>query len=137
MQEIEFYCKKCRKTMKMSYELTGDKDAPVMNGLSIVKNRDRFCHSKKTYPYALRLMSLLNSNSFIYSYTFYSNSHFKTYILIALSQMVQANTLTKESLVWKEGMAEWVEAGEVADLNSIFGSTPPPIPGKVPPIPNA
>ena len=25
MQEIEFYCKKCRKSMKISYTLTGDK----------------------------------------------------------------------------------------------------------------
>ena len=41
MQEIEFYCKKCRKTMKMSYELTGDKDAPVMNGISFR------CHTNK------------------------------------------------------------------------------------------
>ena len=36
MQEIEFYCKKCRKSMKMSYTLTGDKDAPAMNGISIL-----------------------------------------------------------------------------------------------------
>ena len=35
MQVIEFYCKKCRKSMKMSYTLTGDKDAPAMNGISI------------------------------------------------------------------------------------------------------
>ena len=35
MQEIEFFCKKCRKTMKMSYTLTGDMDAPAMNGISI------------------------------------------------------------------------------------------------------
>ena len=41
MQEIEFYCKKCRKSMKMSYELTGDKDTPVMNGISIR------CHTHK------------------------------------------------------------------------------------------
>ena len=41
MQEIEFYCKKCRKSMKMSYELTGDKDTPVMNGISIR------CHTRK------------------------------------------------------------------------------------------
>ncbi|MEE3462624.1 MAG: hypothetical protein VZR00_12235 [Lachnospiraceae bacterium] len=41
MQEIEFYCKKCRKSMKMSYELTGDKDTPVMNGISIR------CHTNK------------------------------------------------------------------------------------------
>ena len=41
MQEIEFYCKKCRKTMKMSYALIGDKDAPAMNGIIIR------CHTRK------------------------------------------------------------------------------------------
>ena len=41
MQEIEFYCKKCRKTMKMSYALTGDKDAPAMNEIIIR------CHTRK------------------------------------------------------------------------------------------
>lgn len=41
MQEIEFYCKICKKSMKMSYILTGDKDAPVMNGVIIR------CHTRK------------------------------------------------------------------------------------------
>ena len=41
MQEVEFYCKKCRKSMKMAYTLTGDKDAPAMNGISIR------CHTNK------------------------------------------------------------------------------------------
>ena len=35
MQAIDFYCKKCRKSMRISYALTGDKDAPVMNGIMI------------------------------------------------------------------------------------------------------
>lgn len=41
MQEVEFYCKKCRKTMKMAYTLTGDKDTLAMNGISIR------CHTNK------------------------------------------------------------------------------------------
>lgn len=41
MQMIDFYCKKCRKSMKMSYELTGDESAPVMNGIIIR------CHTHK------------------------------------------------------------------------------------------
>lgn len=28
MQQIDFYCKKCKKSMKMSYMVSGDKDAP-------------------------------------------------------------------------------------------------------------
>lgn len=41
MQEIEFYCRKCRKTMKMSYALTGDKTTPVLTGMTIR------CHTNK------------------------------------------------------------------------------------------
>ena len=35
MQAIDFYCKKCRKSMRISYALTGDRTAPVMNGIMI------------------------------------------------------------------------------------------------------
>ena len=46
-----------------------------------------------------------------------------------LKNMVSQKQITKEVLVWKEGMASWIKAGQVTELNSIFGSTPPPIPG--------
>ncbi len=35
MQEIEFYCRKCKKSLKMAYALSGVKDAPVMTGMTI------------------------------------------------------------------------------------------------------
>lgn len=35
MQAIEFYCRKCRKTMKMAYTLTGEEESPVMTGMMI------------------------------------------------------------------------------------------------------
>ncbi len=46
----------------------------------------------------------------------------------ALSQMVSAGTLTKDSLVWKQGMADWVKAETVQELQPLFGSAVPPIP---------
>lgn len=36
--------------------------------------------------------------------------------------------LTRETLVWRQGMAGWVAAGQVAELASVF-VTPPPMPG--------
>jgi membrane protease subunit (stomatin/prohibitin family) len=48
--------------------------------------------------------------------------------LEALKQMVAQNQVTKDTLVWKEGMTSWVAAGTQFDLTAIFGSTPPPIP---------
>ena len=35
MQAIELYCKKCRKSRRISYALTGDGTAPAMNGIMI------------------------------------------------------------------------------------------------------
>ena len=45
-----------------------------------------------------------------------------------LKQMASQNKINKGSLVWKEGMAAWKAASEVAELNTVFGSIPPPIP---------
>lgn len=47
--------------------------------------------------------------------------------LSILEQMVISGQLTKDSLVWKSGMTEWVKAGMVEELKSMF-STIPPIP---------
>lgn len=45
-----------------------------------------------------------------------------------LSQMANAGTLTKESLVWKQGMEGWVKAETVQELQPLFGPSVPPIP---------
>lgn len=51
-----------------------------------------------------------------------------------LQQMVQTNQLTTQTLVWKQGMAQWAQAGSVAELTGLFappptgGATPPPVP---------
>lgn len=50
------------------------------------------------------------------------------YDLATLEKMVTQNQLTKETLVWKKGMPDWVAAGKVPELNSVFGNVPPPIP---------
>jgi len=48
--------------------------------------------------------------------------------MAALLQMAQAGQLTRESLVWKQGMASWDAAGQVAELSTVFGTVPPPLP---------
>jgi membrane protease subunit (stomatin/prohibitin family) len=48
--------------------------------------------------------------------------------IAALKQQVQSGQLTRETLVWKEGMAQWTPAGDVPELSSLFSSVPPPIP---------
>ena len=48
----------------------------------------------------------------------------------ALTQMVKAGQLTADSLVWKNGMAQWENAGKNDDLKNLFvaESSIPPIP---------
>ena len=47
------------------------------------------------------------------------------YNLSVLQQMATSGQLTKESLVWKNGMAEWVKAGAVDELKGSFIDIPP------------
>ncbi|MBO7652493.1 MAG: SPFH domain-containing protein, partial [Bacteroidales bacterium] len=51
----------------------------------------------------------------------------------ALSSMVANGQLTKDTLVWKQGMPAWAAAGTVQELSSLFGAVPPPMPG-MPPV---
>jgi membrane protease subunit (stomatin/prohibitin family) len=48
--------------------------------------------------------------------------------LSALSQQAVAGQLTRESLVWRNGMAQWARAAEVPELATLFANLPPPIP---------
>lgn len=46
----------------------------------------------------------------------------------SLQQMIQQGTLTRDTLVWRQGLASWIKAGEAAELGSLFGAVPPPLP---------
>lgn len=52
-----------------------------------------------------------------------------------LQQMVQGGQITKDTHVWKQGMANWELAGNVQELSSLFGAVPPPPPPPPPPAP--
>lgn len=45
-----------------------------------------------------------------------------------LAQMATVGQLTADSLVWKNGMAQWAKAGTVDELKNIFANVMPPIP---------
>jgi len=53
------------------------------------------------------------------------------YDINALGQYIQSGQVTRDTLVWKAGMAQWVKAGESPELQGFFGAPPPPPP---PPI---
>ena len=48
--------------------------------------------------------------------------------LNSLQQMINSNQINRDTLVWKQGMPQWTAAGQVADLQNLFGSVPPPLP---------
>ena len=50
-----------------------------------------------------------------------------------LRQLIGNGQLTRDSLVWKEGMASWASAGSVAELVPLFFAVPPPLPAATPP----
>lgn len=45
-----------------------------------------------------------------------------------LKQMAANGQLQQDSLVWKNGMSGWEAAGSQAELNELWGQTPPPLP---------
>ena len=51
-----------------------------------------------------------------------------------LQQMVMNGQLVSNTFVWKQGMQNWVDAGQVMELQSLFNSMPPP-PPPMPPMP--
>jgi hypothetical protein len=46
----------------------------------------------------------------------------------ALAQQAASGQLTRASLVWKAGMAQWAKAGDVPELAMLFANVPPPVP---------
>ncbi len=47
-----------------------------------------------------------------------------------LQRQAQAGQLTRATLVWTQGMAQWTAASEVAELTVLFAHLPPPLPGE-------
>lgn len=50
MKQLDFYCKKCKKSLKISYVLTGDMSTPVLKGIVMR------CHTNK----CVRTITLMN-----------------------------------------------------------------------------
>lgn len=46
----------------------------------------------------------------------------------SLQQQIDSGAVTRETLVWKDGMANWTAAADVDDVAKLFSATPPPLP---------
>jgi hypothetical protein len=45
-----------------------------------------------------------------------------------LRQMAKSGQITRDSLVWMEGMSSWEAASKVSAIAGVFGVVPPPLP---------
>ena len=50
------------------------------------------------------------------------------YTLDELTEMAEKGVFKKESLVWKKGIENWVKAGKLQELHTVFENSIPPIP---------
>ncbi len=48
----------------------------------------------------------------------------------SLKDRVTSGQVTRETLVWKQGMPQWTAAGLVAELKGLFENSPPPLPSR-------
>jgi DNA-directed RNA polymerase subunit beta len=48
--------------------------------------------------------------------------------LVRRGQQVDSGAIKRETLVWRQGMANWTAAAQVPELASLFASVPPPLP---------
>lgn len=46
----------------------------------------------------------------------------------ALKDQIRAGRVTKDTLLWSEGMAEWTAADKIEVVAKLFGAVPPPLP---------
>ena len=49
--------------------------------------------------------------------------------LATIQAAIREGKVTPNSLVWRQGMANWVAASNVPEINALFGAAPPPLPG--------
>jgi membrane protease subunit (stomatin/prohibitin family) len=45
-----------------------------------------------------------------------------------IADMAKAGTVSRETLVWRQGMTNWTPAGQVRDLDAALAEVPPPLP---------
>jgi membrane protease subunit (stomatin/prohibitin family) len=50
------------------------------------------------------------------------------FTLSIIQEMIGQGKFTKETLVWKQGLANWIKASDAEDLGPMFANVPPPLP---------
>ncbi|MFW6027046.1 MAG: SPFH domain-containing protein [Candidatus Woesearchaeota archaeon] len=50
------------------------------------------------------------------------------FLLSDLPKLISEGTIQNDTLVWTEGLKDWVKASELEEIKTLFNQTPPPIP---------
>jgi membrane protease subunit (stomatin/prohibitin family) len=59
-----------------------------------------------------------------------NNAHAGPFDMNSLGAKARDGSLTRSTLVWKQGMASWVAAESVPELQPLFAAVPPPVPAQ-------
>ena len=57
------------------------------------------------------------------------------YDYATLKGFIPTGQLSAQTMVWQQGMASWMPAGQVSELQALFAPTPPPAAPSMPPMP--
>ena len=57
------------------------------------------------------------------------------YTIPQIQQFIASGQITRQTYVWRQGMAQWAFAESVPELSGLFAPTPPPMPSTPPTIP--
>ncbi|MCK9812963.1 DUF4339 domain-containing protein [Pseudomonas sp. MAFF 302046] len=67
-----------------------------------------------------------------------AGTNYGPYTSAQLQQYVQTGQVTRDSMLWREGMAAWLSAGQIQELAHLFApaaGSPPPLGGPAMPPP--
>jgi hypothetical protein len=57
-----------------------------------------------------------------------NNTQAGSFDMATLAAKAREGALTRNTLVWKQGMSSWVAAETVPELQPLFAAVPPPLP---------
>lgn len=50
------------------------------------------------------------------------------FTVAVIQQKISSNEITRDTLLWTQGMAAWSKAGDIPEIAALFNAAPPPLP---------
>jgi len=87
-----------------------------------------FSNLKKVLKLSIVTSALLSTQLLADFYVMVNNQQKGPLTVEQISQMKTTGSISSDSLVWQNGMANWAKASEQTELKNLFNSVPPPPP---------